>query len=132
MAKTKESQEIEKIEESQEVQFEVTIDEKGRYIFPEFEMYINEEDESEVIKLTVQKMLNLGLYNTALYAYSNSGDPRAFGQAVFKNMIVYPKKCQSINFWDHDPEALAMVATAMTELMGKKKKTLKRNLNFSF
>ena len=110
--------------------FQITVDDKGRYVFPSFTMYVDEEN-TEEIKLVVQKTLNLANYNTALYAYINSSDPRAFGQATFKNMIVYPKKAQNISFWDNDPEALAVVVNAIIEIMGKKKKELKRNLNFN-
>ena len=110
---------------------EITVNEKGQYEFPMFDMYVDEEGNTEKIKLIVQKTYNMGNYNTALFAYMNNADPRAFGQSVFKGMIVYPKKAQNITFWDHDLEALALVANAIVEIMGKKPKTLKRNLNFN-
>lgn len=130
MAKTikEEIQEETKVlQEGQSV--DITIDEKGRYVFPVFQMH--GDDEVKTVNLVVQKMLNMGVFNSAYFKWLGDNDYRVFGATIFKNMVVYPSEARTINFWDYDPEALVYIVNAMVEIMGKKKTELKRNLSFN-
>ena len=130
MAKTikEEIQEETKVlQEGQSV--DITIDEKGRYVFPVFQMH--GDDEVKTVNLVVQKMLNMGVFNSAYFKWLGDNDYRMFGATIFKNMVVYPSEARTINFWDYDQEALVYIVNAMVEIMGKKKTELKRNLSFN-
>ena len=111
--------------------FQIKIDDKGRYIFPDIEVYTDDKGNTQTIKIVMQKMLNMGVYNTALLKYMNDGDARSFGTVVFKSMISSPAEARGISFWDYDLEALITIAGVVTEIMGKKPNEIKRNLNLN-
>lgn len=114
-----------------EESFQITIDDKGRYVFPEIVVYIDEKGNTQTLKIIMQKMLNMAVYNTALLKYMNDGDARAFATVVFKSMITAPAEARGVAFWDYDLEALVTVANVVTEIMGKKQNEIKRNLNLN-
>ena len=108
---------------------EVVQDEKGYYVFPKFDVIINENGDTKPIEITAQRMLNMSNYNDALFKLQNDMNLREFAQTIFKTMIVKPAEARTGNFFNYDLEALTQVVAILIDIMGKLSKKIKRELN---
>ncbi len=119
----------EEIKEVVQESSEVTQNEKGYYVFPEFDVIINDNGDTKPIKIVAQRMLSMSNYNDALFKLQNDMNLREFAQTVFKTMIVQPSEARTGNFFNYDLEALTQVVAILIDIMGKPSKKIKRELN---
>lgn len=99
------------------------------YIFPEIDVVLDAEGNTEPVKIRAQRMFNMTIYNKALYRLQDNMDLTDFAQVTFKSMIIEPAKAKNFAYFNYDQDALSQIASILIDIMGLPSKNIKRNLN---
>ena len=85
--------------ENKEIENIVKMNDKGVYVTPPQDIYIDEEGNTKEVVFEVTRMKNQQLYNQALVKYVADNDVYAFARVIFPKVINKPFEARKVDFF---------------------------------